>query len=115
MAPITLFCSVQKYFKAMGFYAPLQPNERCAINRENGFYTFATAGAIIPASGFLFFEAESAYEYSVTFYVSITMAMPTVAYIIFLYRMRSIINLIENFQVFIDKRKCGFDFCDFFC
>lgn len=106
MAKIKLFYNVQKYFKALGFHAPLQPNKHCPVNRRNGFFMFTLAGMIIPTFGFLLFKAKSAFEYSNTFYISITLATAGVAYIIYLYRMKAIINLIENCQEFIEKRKC---------
>lgn len=108
MTTIKLFCNVHKYFKAMGFYAPSQPNVYCPVNRKNVFHMFAVTGSIIPPSGFLIFKAQSVYEYSNTFYVTVAMTTITVEYIVYFCKMRSIINLIEHFQDFIEKRKCGF-------
>lgn len=105
MATLKLFQAVQKYFEAMGFYAPSQPNQICPINRTNGFYIVAQVGMLISVSGFLIFKAKSAFESFNSIYVILTVLNMTIQFTVILHKMRSILNLIEEYQEFIEKRK----------
>lgn len=105
MAGIKLFGAVQRNFKALGIYAPSQPNQICSLNRKNGFYISAVAGMSISVAGYFFFEANSAYEYSVSFYMMITFIANAAYVTVFFHNMRSFLKLIKNYEEFIDKRK----------
>lgn len=105
MPTTKIFRAVQKYFKALGFYPPPQPNQTCEFNRKNVFYIFAVAGMLIPLMGFFLFKATSAYEYSVSFYMSIVMITMTTYCSVLIYKMGSIVKLIEKYEEFIKKRK----------
>lgn len=110
MVAIKLFRSVQKYFEALGFHAPPQPNQNCKLNHKNGYYIFAVAGMFFPITAFLLFKATTAYEYSISFYLSVVMVTMTVYYVVLIYNMGSIIRLIENYEAFVGKRKLHLDF-----
>lgn len=105
MVALNLFCSVRKYFEALGFYAPPQPNQNCELNRKNLFYISSVTGLIFPVTGFLLFKATSAFEYSMCFYTCVTMLGMTVYCTVLIYKMGSIVKLIENYGEFIGKRK----------
>lgn len=102
---IKLFLSVQKYFKAMGYYAPSQPEQICEFNRINGFYIFSVGGMLIPVLGFLFFKAESAYEYVNSFYIAITIIGMIFHFTAFLFNVGTVLNLIQKYQELTKKRK----------
>lgn len=105
MAKIKLFIAVQRYLEAMGFYAPSQPNQICTFNRRNSFHFCVAGGACISAAGYFFFEADSTYEYSNSFYVIITLSSLIIDFTIFLYKRKAHLKLIENYREFIEKRK----------
>lgn len=104
MATIKLFRAAQTYFDAMGLYAAPPSNESCRFNRKNTFYIFAVVGMFIPVTGFLFFKANTTYEYSVSFYILTTAFSMTVHFAAILRKMGSIPKLIENYEDFIMKR-----------
>lgn len=62
----------------------------------------------IPVLGFLLFEAKSAYEYSVTFYIVVMLIALEVHFTVFFQKMNSLRSLIANYQEFIAKRKLWF-------
>lgn len=105
MVAIKLFCSVRKYFEGLGFHAPPELNQNCEINHVNGYYIFAVAGMFFPITAYLLFRATSAYEFSVSFYLSVVMVTMTVYCVVLIYRMGSIVVLIEKYEEFIGKRK----------
>lgn len=105
MMNLKLFRTVQKYFVALGFYAPSQPNHICSFNRKNGFHFCTVTGMCISLAGFFCLKANSAYEYSISFYMLISVMAITVHFTVFLQKMGSIAKLIENYQEFIKKRK----------
>lgn len=105
MAPIPLFRAVQKDFDALGLYAPPQRNQSCQFNRKNTFYILTEVEMCILTSALFIFNAKSAYEYTNSFYISITTLGVVVTLTVLLYKMRAIRNLIENYEQFIAKRK----------
>lgn len=109
MVAIKLFRSVQKYFEGLGFHAPSQPNQNCKLNHKNGYYIFAVAGMFFPITAFLLFKAKSAYEYSVSFYLSVVMVTMTVYCVVLIYKIGSIVKLIESYEDFVGKRKPQFN------
>lgn len=105
MVALKLFRSVRKYFEALGFDAPPLPSQSCKVNRRNVFYMSTMTGIFFPVTGFLLFKATSAYEYSMSFYISIVMLGMTVYCTVFILKMGSIVMLIEKFEEFIGKRE----------
>lgn len=93
----------------MGFYAPPQPNQMCELNCKNLFYILTQIVMLVPIAGFFIFKAESAYEYSTTAYMALTLASVILQLIIFLYKTESFRNLIGNYEQFIEKRERHFD------
>lgn len=113
---IRLFRSVRRYFKAMGYYAPTHPKRNLQINRRNGLFIIVVIGMIPLVFGFFAFKAETPYEYSHTFYISITACTVVVNFVSLYYKLGSIPMLMRKYQGFIAKRKWGFfTLCDNFC
>lgn len=106
MAQLKLFRNTQSYFDGLGFYKPSQSNQSCKLNRINGFYMFVATVSIIPVLGFLIFQAKSAYDFSISFYILNTTLGNVVYYAVFFQKMGAIRHLIEKYEIFIAKRKC---------
>lgn len=102
---IKLFQFVQKRFIALGFDTPPQPEQRCELNHRNLFYFFELFGQCIPITLYVFLRANTAYEYSNGAYATFTELSVGIQMVAFLYRKGLFINLIENYQKFIEKRK----------
>lgn len=102
---LRLFTAVQTYLSVLGFHSSSQPNQICAFTRTNGYHTCTLAGMIIPSMGFFIFKAQSAYDYSSTFFISITMISGLIYLTVVFYKMNSIRNLIVQYQEIIEKRK----------
>lgn len=105
MAQLELFGAVRKCFDAMGFYVPSRAGKICQFNRRNTGYFLAIVAVCIPVAGFLFFKANSAYEYADSFFVLITGICMLVYFTEFFCKMRSFYDLIENYQELIGKRE----------
>lgn len=102
---IKLFQLIQSHFVALGLHTPPQRHKRCELNGINLLYFFELFGLSIPIVLFLFLQANSAYEYSNSAYVLSNELSVGVQLTAFLYRKGLFINLIENYQNFIEKRK----------
>lgn len=102
---VELFYSARKYLKALGFYAPSEPNQKCALNRKNVFYMFALAGMIIPVMAFLIFEAETAFEYSDPVFQVNTFTTVFIYFVFLIFRLGKILSFIQSNEEFITKRK----------
>lgn len=105
-----LFRAVGQNFEAIGFSAPSQPNQICTFNGRNLFYIFAVAGMFIPLMGFLLFNATTAYEYSISFYLSIVMITMTTYCAVLIYKIGSIFELIGKYKKFTENRKRWIDY-----
>lgn len=96
----------------MGFFAsPLQPNQRCRLNATNLCYMCALALIVIPVAGFLIFEAQSVYEYGISVYSLITLAMLSFFYVTIVYEMGIMLKLIEKYEEIIENRKYSISNC----
>lgn len=105
MVAVKLFRRVRKLFEAMGFYPPPPPNQKCEFNVENVFYIAKNTWMFIPLTGFLIYKAKSYYEYSLSFYMNVVVLTMAVFCAVMIYKMGSIVKLIESFEEFVKNRK----------
>lgn len=105
-SPIQLFQSIQSYFRIFGF-SKSQSDTTCSLNWRTLLAFFCYIQHFIAVFAFFVFEANTVLEYGTSFYGFITMIY-TIFYILILTkRTPQIFQLIENFQEFIEKRKCS--------
>lgn len=106
MNKIKLFLVAQNYFEAMGFYAsPSQPNQICSLNRKNLYYILVPAIIGISIVAFMSSKAQSVYEYGISFFIIITIMTLIAYYMVILFKMGKLLNLVGQYEEFIEKRK----------
>lgn len=106
---IKLFHSVQKCFKLAGFI-PQESNPcgYCTFNWRNLFHLFSLGLMLLTASTFFFFKARTVYEYGASYTGSNIIVATLLYYIVFMFKTKNILLLIERYERFIEKSKKSF-------
>ena len=102
---VKLFQSAQIYFIALGI-CPTKPNQKYAFNMTSFFVLFPMLLIFISTTTFFFLKAETIQEYSDTFYVSSTEFSFIVCFLVNIWKMTTILQLIEKYEEFVRKSKC---------
>lgn len=97
-----LFQSIQKYYQLLGIY-PTLLNNKCSPNARNLMVLFCYVQYGISALAFFVMEAESVLEYGISFYTYISMLYCVYYFLILYKQMPKILQLIEQFEQFMDK------------
>lgn len=105
MVGVKLFRSVQEYIKAMGFSAPRHRNQRCKFNRQNVFYIVKNLWMFVPEVAYLAFEADTYYDYSLSFYMIVVVLTMAVFLAVITFKFGLIVKLIEQYEDFVENRK----------
>lgn len=104
-SPIQLFQSVQRNFQTLGIHQ-FRPKETYSLNWRIPWVLFCYIQHFISVFAFFAFEANTVLDYGTSFYGFITMVYTVYYILILIKRTPQIFQLIENFQEFIDQRKC---------
>lgn len=108
MAPtVTLFQSVQKYYQSMGIY-PTLPNEKYSFNSMSVLILISMLVIFIPSSAFFFLKAETKEENFNTFYISSTVLTYICCFIINIWKITKVRELIARAENSISKSKLHF-------
>lgn len=99
---VTLFQSVQEYFQSMGIY-PSQPNQKYAVNRMSFLILSSMVAIFIPSSAFFFLKAETYEESYTTFYISSTVLTYIGCFIVNIWKIAKVRELIARSEDFILK------------
>lgn len=105
MVGVKLFYSFQEYIEAMGFFAPRHRNQRCKFNRQNVFYIVKNLWMFGPEVAFLAFEAETYYDYALSFYMTVVVLTMAVFCAVLIDKYGLIVTLIEKYERFVEHRK----------
>lgn len=100
-----LFQLVQKYLNRIGIHWHRSDQQHSPINWIRIVYFTAYAQSIISSVGFMLYEAETAVEYGFAFYVFATACVAAAAVFVAIWKIENIINTIQSFENFIEKRK----------
>lgn len=101
---VTLFQSVQEYFQSMGIY-PTQPNQRYSVDWRSFLILISMLVIFIPSSGFFFLKAETREEFYTTFYISSTVLTYVGCFVVNIWKMIKVRELIARSENFTAKRK----------
>lgn len=101
---VKLFQSVQEYFKTMGIF-PTQPNQKYSFNLMSFFILLSMFMLLIPSMAFFLLKAETIEEYFDTFYASSSVLAYIVCFIVNIWKMTNLIELIKRYENSISKRK----------
>lgn len=97
-----LFKSVLNFFQTLGIY-PLQQNESYTFNWISLAILLSMIGTCISTATYFLFEAETIDELSIAFYVSVTELNFLVCFVGNIWKMKSILQMIEKNEKFIEK------------
>lgn len=101
---VTLFQSVIEYFQSMGIF-PTQPNQRYSVNYMSVLILLSMLVIFVPSSAFFFFRAETREEFYTTIYISLTVLTYVGCFIVNIWKMIKVRELITRSENFIAKSK----------
>lgn len=101
---LKLFQLTQIYFQNLGIY-PKKPNQKYSFNVISFFILLSMLVIIISTAAFFFLKAETIDEYSDTFYVSSSVTAYVIFFLINIWKMSTILQLIEMYEEFVRKSK----------
>lgn len=99
-----LLQSVVRDFVVLGL-GPHQLTQKYPINRENVQELSIQFLAFSHCSAYLFLDAKTFEDYTLSVYVCTTLILLILVYMIFMWKNRSICELIVNAEKMIDKRE----------
>lgn len=101
---IILFKFIQKCYQDVGIYPSQSNQNHNTINSKiGGFHFFSFAQFFISTIAYALFEANSAIEYGLAFFICPSIVFYCSLYLISLWQIKSISNFIENCERFIEK------------
>lgn len=104
---VTLFQSVQKYYQSMGIY-PTLPNEKYSFNWMSFLILISMLVIFIPSTAFFFLKAETNEENYNTLYVSSSVLTYIGCFIINIWKITKVRELIAIAENSISKSKLYF-------
>lgn len=102
--PVKLFQLVQKIYKMMGICPP-QPDQKHSFNSRILVVLFIVSQFLFSSVAFLLFQASSIQNRADSFYFSLSIANCGVYIIVSHWKIPKILNLIENFEKFVEQSK----------
>lgn len=106
-ASIKLFQFAQELFQMLGIRLPKQ-NEILSFRSRNIFFLFCYTQLSISMAAFFLFEANTMLEYGSSFFMSLTQFCIAMDYLVLMWRFPNILELIADFEDFIEKSKKQF-------
>lgn len=107
---IKLFRYVQKYYRTVGIHPPSKDHQYPPINGRNPFGLMLLICMIAATFGYFVFKASTIEEYGMSFFSSFYMVNILVLFIVNSLKIRSILNLIQKFEDFIEMSEYYLDF-----
>lgn len=101
---LKLFQLTQIYYKTLGI-CPTKPNQKYAFNVTSFFILLIMLVDFVSTATFFFFKAETTQEYSDSFYISSSVFNFTVCFVINVWKMSNILELIGKYEEFVQKSK----------
>lgn len=105
---IQLFQTVRELYQTMEIWESQPKRIPSWLNLINFFYFLFIILMIITSTAYFLFSAQSAQEYSDTFYVAITTTTFIFGIFISIFQIANIATLIQNFDAFIQQSKFYF-------
>lgn len=100
---IKLFRFIQKTYKYIGIYPPKPNDIRSPIILKNWLVLLCEAQFFISSIAFLMFEANSMIEFGMASFMSATVLLCSVLYLVLFWEMKNILDFIGNCERFIEK------------
>lgn len=101
---VKLFQATQKFMRMLGIYPP-EPHQSHSFNFKNLSIIFCSICSFFGVFVFFVFQAQTAMEFSVSFYASITILIIIAVFTINIWKAPTIFKLIELVEKFSEKRK----------
>lgn len=94
-----LFNTQRKFYETLGF--AIHPN--CRISAKYLIFLISSIQLFISTTAFFLFEARTAVEYGMSFYISITIVVSMVNISTIGWKMEEVLALIRNYEEFIEN------------
>lgn len=105
---MALFQTVQKVYKTMGIIpSPAQSNRFCWLNAKIYVRLIIIIQLIIATAAFFLLKANTIQSLADSFYVSLTHVFCLIYILINIWKITDILQLINQYEKFIQKRKFG--------
>lgn len=118
VGPVRLFQNLREYYQTMGIYLPNSSIRRHYLNQRNSFFLTCYTQLLITSMLFLLFEAETTLEFGAALYAVLAESFCIWYFLIKMYKMPKILQLIDKFDAFMEKSKriqwFWVKFCDWF-
>lgn len=101
---LTLFQSVQIFYRVMGIY-PTETNQKFPLLLKWLFFGVSTISTFSALVAFLLFEAQTVDQYASAFHGAISELCQMIHFHISAWQMSNVLKLIANFEGFIEKRR----------
>lgn len=107
---IKLFQNFQQIHQFIGIHPP-QPNQKkFSLNTRNKCLLICEAQLVFTTVSFTVFDAKSMFDYGLAVLVAVSICHGVVFYLVFIWKLEIILDVIENIEEFIGKRmycKCS--------
>lgn len=103
---IELFQFIQNYLRAIGVHRPEpKQNDPHFFNSKNWIFILSGVPMLISSLAFFVYQAETAFDYGLTFYYSSCLVFGAIFYINYIWKVENISKFIENCETFIEQSK----------
>lgn len=95
---------VQNSYRMLGIHRP-QPNRPSSMSSKNLLILLIMVQAFISTTAFCLFDGKTVSDYGYSFYTSVTVLFNTGYFLVNIWKIETILVLIERIEGFIGKRK----------
>lgn len=102
-ATVKIFQSLRKFYEMAGYYPSQSSNQNPQFNVKNLFMLISIIQFFTASIAFFLFAATSINEHADCLYICSTCGASTIHILTHIYKIGQILQLIENFEKFIEK------------
>lgn len=102
---VKLFNTQQKFYKTLGFdiFLSQSCHSKCLASAKILFFLISSTQLFISTTAYFLFQAQTADEYEISFYISITIFITVINISTIAWKIRKFLTIIERYEDFIDK------------
>lgn len=102
---VKLFNTQQKFYKTLGFdiFLSQSCHSKCLASAKILFFLISSTQLFISTTAYFLFQAQTADEYEISFYISITIFITMINISTIAWKIRKFLTIIERYEDFIDK------------
>lgn len=102
---VKLFNTQQNFYKTLGFdiFLSQSCHSKCLASAKILFFLISSTQLFISTTAYFLFQAQTADEYEISFYISITIFITVINISTIAWKIRKFLTIIERYEDFIDK------------